>query len=185
MLTVTSGINLNPSSLAQSGLVLKAAAEVAEGQGAYPAGCLLAINSDGDYVLLNPSAADGTEIPRAVALEGFNTRDESKQVQVGYWGVFTRSKVFIPKYKQETGDDTTKNFSVGEAIVDGTVTVFVDGELQAEGVHYNVNYEGGVISFVVAPAAGQQIDIYYGTEITEEVAQKAMRESLWFIRIVG
>lgn len=185
MLTVTSGINLSPTAVAQSGRYYSAAGEVASGSGTFPAGAMLALNSNYDYVPLDPDATDGTEIPRGIALDSFDARSDSQEIEVGYWGTYTYDKVFIPKSKQFTGDGTTTTFSVGEAIKEGTVTVYVDGAVQAEGKHYSVNYDGGVIVFTEAPASGAVVDIYYGVKVPFSIVREAQRSGLWLIRVIG
>jgi len=56
MLMVTTGINYSSSLLAQNGAHLKAAGEVASGEGHFPAGAILALDTSGDFVKWNPDA---------------------------------------------------------------------------------------------------------------------------------
>ena len=189
MLMVTTGINYSSSLLAQSGAHLKAAAEVASGEGHFKAGAILALDSNGDYVAWDPDASDSqTEYPRAVALEAFNTRSDSTQVIVGFWGAYTLSKVFVPATSTQNGDGTTADFSVGETIVNNSVVVYADGSLKTEGTHYNVNYSTGLVSFTSGNEPANDtgnVVIYYGQELTEANMLTCQDYSLFLINIVG
>jgi len=185
MLVVTTGINYSSTSLGQPGRYYYASGTIKSGSGYRKAGALLALDSDGNYVPLNPSASDGTEIPRAILLEDADARTQNVPASVGFWGVYTRQQVHIPKHSQQAGDGTTTTFTVGEAIKEGTLVVFVDNVLQSENTDYTVNYDGGSITFSTAPASGATIDIYYGIDVTESVAAQCERNSLWLVMVVG
>lgn len=185
MLVVTSGINYSPSVLGQPGKYYYASGTIKSGEGHYKAGALLALDSDGNYVRLNPSASDGTEIPRGILLENVDARNDNAAAAIGFWGVFTRDKVYVPKYSNHTGDGTTTTFSVGEVIKQDTVIVYVDGTLKAEGTDYTVNYDAGTITFSTAPESGASIDIYYGIDVPESIAAKCERNSMWLITIIS
>jgi uncharacterized protein (TIGR02217 family) len=65
-----------------------------------------------------------------------------------------------------TGDGTTQDFQLKKNYVDdyntdqrvikkpeqGTVRIFVDGLEKTEGLHYTINYQTGIVHFIVAPA---------------------------------
>ena len=189
MLMVTTGINYSSSLLAQNGAHLKAAGEVASGEGHFPAGAILALDTSGDFVKWNPDASDGQEeYPRAIALEAFNTRSSSKQVVVGFWGAYTLDKVFVPAISTQNGDASETEFSVGETIVNNSVVVYADDSLKTEGTHYNVNYSTGLITFTAGNVPTNDtgnVVIHYGQELTETNILTCQDYSLFLINIVG
>lgn len=145
--------------------LIKAMGMIASGQGVYPAGALLSVQNG---IFVNVDPADSVlKSTFAVALDSFDARSEAASIIVSGRGIFSLDFVFIPRHDAFTGDGTTTTFTLSYRPKRDTVTVYVNGAKKLEDMDYTVDYFNRTITFNVAPASGDTIDVYYGDGLRE------------------